>query len=192
MEEAAETRDPPQRAGRNKPNLGDALQDGQLLRDILKMVAPALGFSPRRLKHFLSLFRLRHYVLQSIGVLGEGSSSSLTLPQLGKISAIEIRWPRLIDALEQRATALQELDKVADGSGPADLEDSFGELFARWTTEKALLDLLRSKCGNDDCRVRDVDPWLVFGTTGPASQSLPSPPGTWRGLPPAAETHATS
>lgn len=81
--------------------------DGPDVRRVMEMVAPALGHNPRRMKQFLNLFRLRHYIAQKTGQLRvDGLGLGLTLPQLGKIVAIELRWPLVLDRLLRDADAL--------------------------------------------------------------------------------------
>ncbi len=78
----------------------------------MEMVAPALGNNPRRLKQFLNLFRLRHYIAQRTGQLRAAEQGlGLTLPQLGKIVAVELRWPQLLDKLLRNPTEIVSLYK---------------------------------------------------------------------------------
>ncbi|MDB4944822.1 MAG: hypothetical protein JWP97_4356 [Labilithrix sp.] len=81
--------------------------DSPEVRRVMKMAAPALGNNPRRLKQFLNLFRLRHYIAQKTGQLRVEGAVGLTLPQLGKIVAIELRWPLLLDRLLREPDALR-------------------------------------------------------------------------------------
>jgi hypothetical protein len=79
--------------------------------EIILELAPYLSFSPRRAKQLLNLFRLRHYVLQSLGRLGTAGAPSLR--QLGRITALEIGWPRFVEAVLQRPELLGALETVA-------------------------------------------------------------------------------
>jgi hypothetical protein len=65
----------------------------------MAMIAPTFEMNPRRLKQWLNLFRLRYFVASNTGQLGRGQSAGWSLPQLGKVVAIELRWPMLIDHL---------------------------------------------------------------------------------------------
>jgi len=79
--------------------------DGPLVEKVMRMVAPALDFNPRRLKQFLNLFRLRHEIALQTEAFHLGS----TLPQVGKIVAIELCWPRLLDRLIRHPGQLKTL-----------------------------------------------------------------------------------
>jgi len=63
--------------------------ESQDVRRVMEMVAPALGFNPRRLKQFLNLFRLRCIIAWNTRQLRLEDSGGWTLPQLGKIVAIQ-------------------------------------------------------------------------------------------------------
>ena len=71
--------------------------DSSEIRQIAIMVAPTLGFNPRRIKQFINLFRLRAYISNETGLFdiveGKTRFDSLTLEQLGKFVAISMTWP---------------------------------------------------------------------------------------------------
>jgi hypothetical protein len=75
------------------------------------MVAPAVGFNPRRLKKFLNLLRFRYCVAFETDVLG-----LWTIPRLAKVVAIELYWPMLLDDLLARRVHLFELYRDAGSS----------------------------------------------------------------------------
>jgi hypothetical protein len=98
-------------APRPSQTLRDVASDNAEVGEIILELAPYLSFSPRRAKQLLNLFRLRHYVLQSLGRLGNAGAPSLR--QLGRITALEIGWPRFVEAVLQRPELLGALETVA-------------------------------------------------------------------------------
>ncbi|MFM7438264.1 MAG: formylglycine-generating enzyme family protein, partial [Snowella sp.] len=74
--------------------------------------------NPRRLKQFVNLFRLRAYIASDTGLFDEIYDTSndavtnapLTLEQLGKFTAISLKWPLLITDLENHPNLLANLE----------------------------------------------------------------------------------
>ncbi|MGK7958891.1 MAG: SUMF1/EgtB/PvdO family nonheme iron enzyme [Crocosphaera sp.] len=93
-------------------------EDSKTIRNITLMVASALDYNPRRLKHFINLFRLRTYIASDTGLFdewinrtnGESSNQALTLEQLGKFVAINLRWPLLLADLEKNPNLFEDLE----------------------------------------------------------------------------------
>lgn len=83
-------------------------EDPEGTREVLKMVAAALDYNPRRLKQFLNLFRLRFFIAMKTGQM-HGEELGWTLPQLGKMVAIELRWPLLLNKLLQQPGSFKAL-----------------------------------------------------------------------------------
>jgi len=93
-------------------------RDSSTVRDIIIMVAPALDYNPRRIKQFINVFRLKAYIAYETGLFYEEKTNDhktiyqhLTLQQLGKFTAISLRWPLLLLDLE---TDRQLLHKLQD------------------------------------------------------------------------------
>lgn len=82
--------------------------DSPEVRAVMKRVAPALEFNPRRLKQFLNVFRLSVYIANHTGLFDSGSA--LTLSQLGKFVALGQRWPELLEDLAVEPQLLAELE----------------------------------------------------------------------------------
>jgi hypothetical protein len=101
-------------AGRQQKKLGDVVADDPMVQELMREVAPTLANNPRRLKQFLNLFRLRHYVLESTGAL-DGGRGPATLRALATVVTLEIRWPRLLEAIEVRPALLGEIRAHLDG-----------------------------------------------------------------------------
>ncbi|WP_372912613.1 P-loop NTPase fold protein [Salinigranum sp.] len=82
----------------------------ETLRTALGWAAPALGYNPRQIKKFISLYRLRALLAQEVGVFEQ---TDLTLDQLGKFVTISLRWPRLLPELNRDHDLFARLTAVA-------------------------------------------------------------------------------
>ncbi|MEO8903555.1 MAG: P-loop NTPase fold protein [Polyangiaceae bacterium] len=162
---------PPTASAGTAPNsapLRDVATDSPLVSGVLSDVAPLLNFNPRRLKQFLNLFRLRHYVLESTGRLRTGEP---TLAQLGKVVALEIRWPRLVEDILRRPSLLQALERAATDSGPVGASETLVDALAtrptrptpdvHWMGDELLLNFLRS--GSEADRIGALDLGAILG-----------------------------
>jgi len=95
-------------------------RDSQTVRNVIMMVAPALDYNPRRIKHFINVFRLKVYIANETGLFFEKRDendnlldSSLTFEQLGKFTAISLKWPLLLSDLENDKRILAKLEEFA-------------------------------------------------------------------------------
>ncbi|MCZ8064798.1 MAG: SUMF1/EgtB/PvdO family nonheme iron enzyme [Microcystis sp.] len=95
-------------------------RDSQTVRNVIMMVAPALDYNPRRIKHFINVFRLKVYIANETGLFFEERDEndnllvpSLTFEQLGKFTAISLKWPLLLSDLENDQRILAKLEKFA-------------------------------------------------------------------------------
>ena len=118
--------------------------DSPLIHDITLALAPALDFNPRRVKQFLNLFRLRAFLAWQTGRLaldhvGRGSDA-MTLPQIGKLTAMALRWPLIVADLETDPGLLARLQSFALDTGKPD--DAAGA-YRKWFDDGKLLHLLR-------------------------------------------------
>jgi len=98
-----------------KAALAEVKRDSPRVRDMLRMVAPALDRNPRRLVQFLNLFRLQAYIAGETELFdqsGEGWEP-LTLERLGKLTAISLRWSSLLPELSQYPDLMRSLEKAA-------------------------------------------------------------------------------
>ncbi len=84
------------------------------------MVAPALDYNPRRIKHFINVFRLEVYIASETGLFFQERDEddnllypSLTLEQLGKFNAISLKLTLLLSDLENDQQILAKLEKFA-------------------------------------------------------------------------------
>ena len=95
-------------------------KDSPTVRNVIMMVAPALDYNPRRIKHFINVFRLKVYIANETGLFfeerGENDNllvPSLTFEQLGKFTAISLKWPLLLSDLENDKRILAKLEEFA-------------------------------------------------------------------------------
>lgn len=95
-------------------------RDSQTVRNVIMMVAPALDYNPRRIKHFINVFRLKVYIANETGLFFEKRDKDdnllepfLTFEQLGKFTAISLKWPLLLSDLENDQQILAKLEEFA-------------------------------------------------------------------------------
>ena len=121
--------------------------DGKVIREIIPMVAPALDYNPRRIKQFINLFRLRAFIAADTGLFDEWVNTSsneavenpLTLEQLGKFVAINLKWPLLLEDLEADPELFQKLDRIFHP--PSTEQYSNEERVKRWLNREKLKEL---------------------------------------------------
>ncbi len=119
--------------------------DSPTVRNIVLSVAPVLGNNPRRMKQFVNLFRLRTFIAAETGLFD--GDDGLTLRQLGKFVALNLRWPLLLVDLEREPRMLEILTRVAvDADVPSKLSDAAN----RWRSDPALTELLKSTMMSGD------------------------------------------
>ncbi len=134
-------------------------QDSELVGEIVLMVAPALDYNPRRIKQFLNVFRLKAYLAYITGLLdsekqnGAVTERGMTLEQLGKFTAISLKWPLLLLALERDR---ELLDRLCEAAGqwdePAEDESAkkkqkWSESVRYWSSHRRLRQLLMTDLG---------------------------------------------
>jgi hypothetical protein len=124
--------------------------DSTSFRSVVKMVAPAFEYNPRRVKQFVNLFRLRALLASQTGLFGAPRDAArfdpLTLEQLGKLVAITLRWPLLLADLEADPELLAQLHNRATSTSAAVPPPGSAEDY--WSTRVSLLELLRQ--GTDE------------------------------------------
>lgn len=96
------------------PAMADA--DGPEVRELVRLVAPALAGNPRRIIHFTNLLRIWLYIGNRTELLaGHGEREPIvTQQQLAKFLAISIRWPRLMLEIAQRPQLLRDMALIAE------------------------------------------------------------------------------
>ena len=86
--------------------------DSDTIQEVVRMVAPAFEYNPRRLKQFINVFRLKAYICFDTGLFNPvtgGSQRPLSFEALAKFIALTLRWPVLIDDLDRNPMLLQEI-----------------------------------------------------------------------------------
>jgi hypothetical protein len=148
--------------------------DSATVRKIVLSVAPVLGNNPRRLKQFVNLFRLRTFIAAETGLFD--GERGLTLQQLGKFVALNLRWPLLLLDLERYPGLLDVLTRVSalpGYEGPlTDVTPKLLDVSNRWR-DPSLMDLLKSRMmpTQEAIETSSNDP-SVGASSGPASWSL--------------------
>ncbi|HEY2470248.1 MAG TPA: P-loop NTPase fold protein [Terracidiphilus sp.] len=145
--------------------------DSDEVQTLIRMVAPALQWNPRRMKQFINDFRLQAYIASDLGLLDFVSSAdgperaAITLEQLGKFVAITMAWPDLVMDLIAFPALLRAIHKAehmgvneflkqdefdSTANGKEYLNDDRKWLIARWSKERLLLDLLLARGQGED------------------------------------------
>jgi hypothetical protein len=89
--------------------------DSASVRDIAKMIAVTVHRSPRKLKQFINVFRLKAYIANQLGLFEDdrNGKQQLTFEQLGKFVAISLTWPKVIGELAANPALLSSLEQAA-------------------------------------------------------------------------------
>ena len=141
---AADTnkQDAPQMSNVSPSILFQTRADSPLVKDIVKMVAPALDYNPRRIKQFINCFRLGAIVASRTGLFGSSRDPKKYTPftpeQLGKLIAIYLRYPILLKDASADHELLARLEKI----GLHQIDSSAGELERYWYSNPLLMELL--------------------------------------------------
>jgi formylglycine-generating enzyme required for sulfatase activity len=127
-------------------------KDSDKIRNVTMMVASALNYNPRRIKQFINLFRLKVYIADKTGLFddeedGNGNllSYGLTLEQLGKFTAISLKWPLLLLDLEQDNQLLTKLHQLFLGEHQNVKEEQVkidGQAVYFWSSHLKLKELM--------------------------------------------------
>ena len=116
--------------------------DNKNFRSVVLMVSEAFGNNPRRVKHFVNLFRLRIRIAASTGLITP-EERLITFARLGKFIGIELGWPLFIRDLERNHKLLDELVGIAEGETKP---DEVVEKTKEWAEDKRLIGLIKSGC----------------------------------------------
>lgn len=121
--------------------------DSKTIQDVTVALGPALDGNPRRLKQFLGLYRLRTYLAKRTGLLAirenQPQITAVSLQQLGKFAALELRCPKLLLEAASDSGLLARLEGTATGkSGEASLDPK--DEASRWMKEPGVAALLRT------------------------------------------------
>jgi len=92
--------------------------ESQKFHSIVKATASAFDYNPRRVKQFINLLRLRVYIAAATGLFDNDlniTEPPLTLEQIAKFTALELRWPLFLSDIEENINTLLDLQKIAHG-----------------------------------------------------------------------------
>ncbi|MBA7710582.1 hypothetical protein ES703_119525 [subsurface metagenome] len=118
--------------------------DDKNFRSVVLMVSEAFGNNPRRVKQFVSLFRLRIRTAASTGLI-KPEERQLTFVQLGKFVGIGLGWPLFIRDLERNPRLLDKLVDVAE-----DENETKDEKIKEWARDEKLIGLIKSGCFDEN------------------------------------------
>jgi cold shock CspA family protein len=152
-------------------------RDAPEVRRVMEMVAPALGFNPRRLKQYLNLLRFRYLVASKTGQLRTPQSAGWTVPQLGKVVAIELGWPLALDRFLAAPKGLRDLALLAKAD-PGEARAAPSAELADLAADVGLMTLIRSKAENEgQYDLEEACDWLpgLYGTSSDVSTSGGAP-----------------
>ena len=142
-------------------------KDSPTVRNVIMMVAPALDYNPRRIKHFINVFRLKVYIANETGLFFEERDEndnllvpSLTFEQLGKFTAISLKWPLLLSDLENDKQILAKLEKFARGEWHPPIEEESIRYWGSHTKLKALMAYSYEKSTTEE--VLQINPKFSF------------------------------
>jgi hypothetical protein len=86
---------------------------------IVKQVAGAFDYNPRRIKQFINLFRLRVFIAAETGLFDDDPNTTedypLTLEKIAKLTALELRWPIFVADIQGDTSTLTDLQQLAYG-----------------------------------------------------------------------------
>lgn len=127
-----------------------APEDSPMIQRVALMLSSVLGGNPRRVKQFLNLLRLRVYIGHATRMFeGTEMSKSWSVPQLGKLIALELLEPTLLMSFDRDPELLGRLEDTAIYDG-ANSEDSSSGLASWLKSRPRLRDLLRLGCFDDE------------------------------------------
>jgi hypothetical protein len=121
---------------------------------ILEMVAPALDYNPRRIKKFINVLNLNLYIAFKTGLFDEFKTVELTKEepitpeQIGKFTAITIKWPLLLKDLEKDIDLLKKMEFLAFSSYELPTYKFYHETSVAeyWMKDKQLFELILYNC----------------------------------------------
>lgn len=121
-------------------------RDSDRIRDVVKLVSGVFEYNPRRIKQFISTFRLALYIANDQGFFDSQGDREpdVTPEQIGKCVALLLRFPDLRFVLEQDPALLGKLQAAA-------LADVATRPAAyHWLAKPGAVDLLVAGCRPED------------------------------------------
>ncbi len=118
--------------------------DSDTVQTVALRLMPAFDNNPRRLKQFLGLYRLRIYIAKVTGMFaipkGRSADEALSLPQLGKFTALELGWPDLLEEVQREPGLLGRLEQADPGQKPTGVD---------WLQRKGLANVIQAGLDGD-------------------------------------------
>jgi len=89
--------------------------DSEGVREAATMFAVTVSRSPRKVKQFINVFRLRAHIANQLALFDNDDKGApiLTFEQLAKFVAVSLIWPKLVADLDRCPSLLASLEKVA-------------------------------------------------------------------------------
>ena len=149
-------------------------EDPAFTNKLVRLVAPAFDYNPRRLKQFINLFRLNVATAGATQVLfaeEETTNLGIRLEQVGKFVALRMRWPEVVEELERSPEQFAAICQWAEGN------EEWNFPF-RLNRADLLRSLLRAGCEDEKAKTK----WGLQGVdvrrlleVSPAAPAVPEP-----------------
>ncbi len=148
--------------------------DSDTVIETVLMVSPVLDYNPRRVKKFVNSFRLRAFIAYQTGLLAgrESQFGRFTFFQLGKLVALNLRWPLLLADLEGHRQLLKKLEAIACGRSAEVSAQTPVE--KRWAAREKLMELLRFGSPSPSYSLATLDVELILLVAPPVVQHAQS------------------
>ncbi|HET7436964.1 MAG TPA: P-loop NTPase fold protein [Thermoanaerobaculia bacterium] len=135
--------------------------DSEAVHELVDMVVEPFEFNPRRVKQFVNTFRLRAFLAHETGLFD--APTNLTLMQLGKIVAIELRWPLLLDHWEEEPDLIRRLETLSAGTS------AYSKY---WAADDRLVNLLGHGVDGPDARLSSAKCDAVMAVSARVRQAV--------------------
>lgn len=174
-------------------------EDSKTLNMLIDMADQVFDHNPRNVKQFVNMFRLQAFIANETGLFGNlrvtrETGRPLTIQQLGKCVALNMRWPEFVEAASADPALVSDLEKwlqrrpVTEFSGPRSDEVN------AWAQDKRLSLLItfgmarQSEMPDQDFSIAGVDFGILSEITPARAKSIPDGGGS---PPPASESSSS-
>ena len=137
--------------------------ESETFKSIIKTIAPTFDNNPRRIKQFINLFRLRVFIAAGTGHFiqepGPKAQPPLTLEQVAKFAALELRWPLFLSDVAANPVLLKSTQKAVLGERAPKTSG-----LEAWQQRKDLAEFMKTGCqpaAKQAGRPRPEDPWSL-------------------------------
>lgn len=122
--------------------------DSETLDKIIEMADFVFDHNPRNVKQFVNMFRLRAFIANETGLFRTDRATTndlpLTLEQLGKFIALEMRWPQLVES-QERVRRIEGAMRIRRDGGWGASPDAGDAITKEWLADQNLVKLLTFK-----------------------------------------------